>query len=316
MNYFAVAVYLGILKMGGVVVSIADSFSPQEMAVRLNIAGAKGIFTQDFSPWGGKLIPLYEKIAQANGPTAIVFARDELKPAPLRSGDIAFHDFLVKDDVFTSAACDPMSPCNILFSSGTTAAPKAIPWNHTTAIKAASDAFFHQNIKPQDVLAWPTNLGWMMGPWLIFAALINRVAIALYGDAPKDRDFGEFVVKTGVTMLGVVPTLVASWRQSKCMEGLDFSRIKLFSSTGECSNPDDMFYLMWLAHYKPVIEYCGGTEIGGAYITSTVIENNYPSLCTTPAMGTDFIILDEAGQPANLGEVALVPPAFGLSVTL
>lgn len=316
MNSFAVAIYLGIIKMGGVVVSIADSFSPQEIAVRLRIAQAKGIFTQDFLPWAGKSIPLYEKICAANAPKAIVLAYDSGSSISLRDNDIAFSQFLSDNDTFESSACEPMAACNILFSSGTTADPKAIPWNHTTPIKAASDAFFHQNIQAGDVLAWPTNLGWMMGPWLIFAAFINRASIALYTGAPKDRDFGEFVAKAKVTMLGVVPTLVATWRQSGCMEGLDWQHLKSYSSTGECSNPEDMFYLMWLAHYKPVIEYCGGTEIGGAYITSTMVEPNYPSLCTTPAMGLDFAILNEEGQPADLGEVAIIPPSIGLSVQL
>lgn len=316
MNHFAIAAYLGIIKMGGVVVSIADSFSCHEIEVRLNITKAKGIFTQDFIPWANKRIPLYQKVIDAQAPKAILFSFDAVTPELKRSGDIAFNDFLLDHDSFDSVACDPMSACNILFSSGTTGEPKAIAWNHTTPIKAASDAFFHQNIQAGDVLTWPTNLGWMMGPWLIFAALINQASIALYSGAPKGREFGEFVEKAGVTMLGVVPTLVAGWRQSRCMEGLNWSHIKLFSSTGECSNPDDMFYLMWLAKYKPVIEYCGGTEIGGAYISSTVVENNYPSLCTTPAMGLNFAILNEEGQPADIGEVAIIPPSIGLSVAL
>src|SRR3990167_8623735 len=197
-----------------------------------------------------------------------------------------------------------MSYCNILFSSGTTGDPKAIPWSHTTAIKAASDAYLHHNIQPEDVLAWPTNLGWMMGPWLIFAALINNATLALYPDAPHRRAFGQFIQDAKVTMLGVVPTLVANWRETHCMEGLDWNAIKLFSSTGECSNQDDMRYLMSLANNKPIIEYCGGTEIGGSYITSTVIEKNYPSLFTTPAMGIDFILLDDSGHPTDNGEVA------------
>ena len=316
MNYLAVAAYLGIIKMGGVVVSIADSFSPEEISVRLTIAGAKGVFTQDITLWANKQIPLYDKIMKASAPRAIVIPHQPGTQLSLRDSDINVEKFLLEDDVFTSVAREPMDACNILFSSGTTADPKAIPWNHTTPIKAASDAFFHQNIQPGDVMTWPTNLGWMMGPWLVFAALINQASIALYSGAPKGREFGEFVAKAKVTMLGVVPTLVSGWRQSHCMEGLDWQRIKTFSSTGECSNPEDMFYLMWLANYKPVIEYCGGTEIGGAYVTSTVIDKNYPSLFSTPAMGSDFTILDEAGVPADLGEAAMIPPSLGLSVKL
>lgn len=316
MNHYAVAIYLGIIKMGGVVVSIADSFSAQEMAARLRIANAKGIFTQDLITWGGKTLPLFEKVKDAFAPRAIVLPYQHQIEITLRDEDIAWNNFLVANNTFASIACDPMQACNILFSSGTTADPKAIPWNHTTPIKAASDAYLHQNIQAGDVLAWPTNLGWMMGPWLVFAAFINNASIALFTDAPRDRQFGEFVQNAKVSMLGVVPTLVGTWRQSKCMEGLNWQTIKLFSSTGECSNPEDMLYLMSLAGYKPVIEYCGGTEIGGAYITSTVIQQNYPSVFTTPAIGINFTIIDDNGKETKVGAVAIIPPSIGLSTSL
>jgi len=316
MNFHAVAIYLGIIKMGGVVVSIADSFSKEEIASRLHISNAKGIFTQDNILRDSKIIPLYEKVAAANAPRAIVLACDEKLNGTLRAQDMAWQDFLVTDEHFNSYLCNATTPCNILFSSGTTGDPKAIPWTHVTAIKAASDAYLHQDIHANDILAWPTNLGWMMGPWLIFAALINNAAIALYDDAPRDRDFGEFIQNAKVTMLGVVPTLVATWHQSGCMQGLNWNQIKCFSSTGECSNPEDMLYLMSLAGYKPVIEYCGGTEIGGAYISSTLLESNYPSVFTTPAMGLDFVLLNEDGNLTENGEVALIPPSIGLSLTL
>lgn len=313
MSPIAVASYLAIIKMGAVVVSIADSFSSQEIATRLRIANAKGVITQYTIQWGNKQIPLYDKIVEASTPRCIVIADQNAK---LRTNDQAWDIFLDTNSEFTSISCDPMSACNILFSSGTTGDPKAIPWNHTTPIKTASDAFYHQNIKAGDVLAWPTNLGWMMGPWLIFAAFINRAAIALYTGAPKDRAFGEFIQNANVTMLGVVPTLVGYWRQTNCMEGLNWQQLKVFSSTGECSNPSDMAYLMQLAGNKPIIEYCGGTEIGGAYVSSTVIQDNYPSLFSTPTMGTDFVILDEEGHPSYMGEVALIPPILGLSTQL
>jgi acetyl-CoA synthetase len=321
MNHYAVAIYLGIIKMGGVVVSIADSFSSEEIAVRTKISQAKAIFTQDFTSWGTKKLPLYEKVKNSDAENSssikiIVLPLEENVSLSLRKNDCTWKDFLLENKHFDAVSCDPMTACNILFSSGTTGNPKAIVWNHTTAIKAASDAYFHQNIVTGDVLAWPTNLGWMMGPWLIFAALINQASIALYGGAPKDRAFGEFVQRTKVTMLGVVPTIVALWRQSQCMEKLDWNTIKVFSSTGECSNPEDMLYLMSLADYKPVIEYCGGTEIGGAYISSTVVENNYPSLFTTATMGLDIQIIDDDGKPASLGEVSIIPPSIGLSTTL
>jgi acetyl-CoA synthetase len=156
----------------------------------------------------------------------------------------------------------------------------------------------------------------MMGPWLIYAALMNRATIALYDGAPSGRDFGEFVQDARVSLLGVVPSLVKTWRASKCMEGLDWSSIKAFSSTGECSNASDMHYLMYLANYAPVIEYCGGTEIGGGYITGTVVQPAVPAAFSTPALGLDLVVLDENDKPTPNGEVFLVPPSLGLSLRL
>lgn len=319
MDHFAVAAYLGIIKMGVVVVSIADSFSREEIHLRLRIAKAKSLITQYELNWGGKTLPLYKKIRNEQDKLdfkIIVLPADDRAMPPLFAPDIAWHAFLSSNEVFNAVACDPVEACNILFSSGTTGDPKAIVWNHTTPLKAGSDAYFHHNIKPDSILTWPTNLGWMMGPWLIFAAFLNQAAVALYPDAPKDRRFGEFVERAKVTMLGVVPTLVATWRQSRCMEGLGWHAIHCFSSTGECSNAEDMLYLMSLAGYKPIIEYCGGTEIGGAYVSSTLVQNNYPALFSTPTMGLNFVIVNEEGKEAPLGEVAIIPPALGLSTIL
>ena len=58
------------------------------------------------------------------------------------------------------------------------------------------------------------------------------------------REFGEFVQAAGVNMLGLVPSIVKAWKASGCMKGLDWSSIKAFSSTGECSNAEDYLFLM------------------------------------------------------------------------
>lgn len=312
----AVAIYLGIIKAGCVVVGIADSFQPKEICTRLRLAQTVGVFTQDVLLRGGKSFPLYANVIEAGAPPAIVLSAKNNLSLPLRAGDFSWPEFLEENSSFETVICEPTDSINILFSSGTTGEPKAVPWTQTTPIKCAMDAHFHQNIKPGDVLVWPTNLGWMMGPWLIFASLLNKAAIGLYNGAPTGREFGRFVQSAKTTMLGVVPSLVKNWRNTGCMENLDWSAIKLFSSTGECSNADDMRWLMTRAGGKPVIEYCGGTEIGGGYITGTVTRPCVPGTFNTPALGLDFVILDEAGQQAENGELFIVPPSIGLSTNL
>ncbi|MEX2216546.1 MAG: AMP-binding protein [Phycisphaeraceae bacterium] len=312
MTIEAVAAYLGVIRAGGVVVSVADSFAPAEIATRLRIGKAKLVITQEQLIRGGKRLPLYEKVCAAGAPGVIV-VRSEHPTVRLRHGDLDWQAFLSENDAFESVARAANDHANILFSSGTTGEPKAIPWTHLTPIKCATDAHVHHDVHPGDVLAWPTNLGWMMGPWLIFASLISGASMALFSGSPATRAFGAFVQDAGVTMLGVVPTLVKTWRSSCCLKGLDWSRITRFSSTGECSNPDDMRWLMQFAGGKPIIEYCGGTEVGGGYISSTMVQPNAPSTFTTPAIGLDLVLLDEDGHESDEGEVFLVGPSIGLS---
>jgi acetyl-CoA synthetase len=74
------------------------------------------------------------------------------------------------------------------------------------------------------------------------------------------------------------------------------------------------------ARYQtPIIEYCGGTEIGGGYITGSLVQPASPSTFTTPTLGMDIAILDEEGKPVRVGETGelyLIPPSIGLSQTL
>jgi acetyl-CoA synthetase len=313
MNIEAVVAYLGTIASGGIVVSIADSFAPDEIDTRLTITSPVAIVTQTRAMRSGRALPMYAKCADA-GPTPCIVV-DAGGTDELRSQDVMWDDFVVDGAVFDPVARPAAAHTNILFSSGTTGDPKAIPWTQTTPLKAAMDGRFHHDIHDGDVVAWPTNLGWMMGPWLIYASLLNGAAMALYDDAPTGRGFIDFVADSGVTMLGIVPSIAASWRASGVLEAGDWESIRVVSSTGEASNPDDYRWLVHAAGDVPVVEYCGGTEIGGGYVTSTVLDPCVPSLFTTPALGIDLVLIDEGGQ-SDAGEVFLVPPSIGLSTEL
>ncbi|KAF8389847.1 hypothetical protein HHK36_024364 [Tetracentron sinense] len=327
MNVTSVVIYLAIVLAGYVVVSIADSFAPGEISTRLKVSKAKAIFTQDFILRGDKSIPLYSRVVDAQSPTAIVVpTRGSNFRMKLRDCDISWHDFVErvknsKKDDFTAIEQPIEAFTNILFSSGTTGEPKAIPWTHATPLKAAADAWCHMDIRKGDVVAWPTNLGWMMGPWLVYASLLNGASMALYNGSPLGSGFAKFVQDAKVTMLGVVPSIVRAWKNTDCTAGYDWSAIRCFSSSGEASNLDEYLWLMGRAHYKPVIEYCGGTEIGGGFVSGSLLQAQSLAAFSTPAMGCTLFILGSDGNPIpqnapGIGELALAPAIFGSSNTL
>jgi len=321
MTIECVAAYLGIVRAGCCAVSIADSFSVAELRRRLEIGRARGIFTVDRFVRAGRTIDLHDKVRDAGAPRAVVIAASGGGgPVELRPDDLRWDELLRTGGRGAPSMGDPERMTNVLFSSGTTGTPKAIPWTHLTPIKCAVDGRFHQDIRAGDVVAWPTNIGWMMGPWLIYASLINGAAMALYEGLPSGEGFARFIEEAGVTVLGVVPSLVRAWRTDGATEAADWSHIRVFSSTGEPSNREDYLWLMSRTGYRaPVIEYCGGTEIGGGYLTGSVVQPASPAAFTTPALGMDVVILDDAGRPVGeggTGECFLVPPSIGLSQTL
>lgn len=60
---------------------------------------------------------------------------------------------------------------------------------------------------------------------------------------------------------------------------------------------DEYLWLMGRAHYKPVIEYCGGTEIGGGFVSGSLLQAQSLAAFSTPAMGCSLYILGTDGNP-------------------
>jgi len=281
--------------------------------------------------------------------------------------DLSFVPFVAASEATQAASQTPMT---LLFSSGTTGEPKAIPWSHVTPLRCAVDCFANLDLRRGDVLCWPTSLGWMMGAFSIFGSLLNGAALALFDGTPLGKAFGEFVSAARVTQLGVVPSMVRAWRAAKwlekeqeeggdlsssssskenptlkktsCSSIPDWGSLRVMASTGEASAPEDYSWLSSRARYVPVLEFCGGTEVGSAYASGTLLQSWSPSTFTTPTLGCSFVLLipnsdsssssnDSSSSDDDLhlarqsphgstepcsGELALVPPILGSSQAL
>ncbi|XP_039684695.1 probable acyl-activating enzyme 18, peroxisomal isoform X2 [Medicago truncatula] len=323
MTVNSVIIYLAIVLAGCVVVSIADSFAPKEIATRLRVSDAKGIFTQDFILRGGKKFPLYSRVVEAAACKVIVLPviGNDIG-VQLREQDLSWNSFLSsgkqnpRSHHYSPIYQSIDSVTNILFSSGTTGDPKAIPWTQLSPIRSAADGWALIDIQPGDVYCWPTNLGWVMGPTLLYSCFLSGATLALYHGSPLGHGFGKFVQDAGVTILGTVPSLVKTWKSTQCMEGLDWTKIKKFCSTGETSNVDDDLWLSSKSYYKPIIECCGGTELASCYIMGSLLQPQAFGAFSTASLTTGLVILDENGVPYPddvpcVGEVGLFPVSMG-----
>lgn len=311
----SIVAYLAIVRAGMIVVSVADSYSPSELRKRIIMTKAKGIITCDEYIYTGKKFQILNKVREATNIKTVIcyYSKKPIK----RANEILWDELHGKED-FDAIIGKPDDVTNILFSSGTTKEPKAIPFTHLSPIKCASDGYYHHDIKPSDVVTWTTGMGWMMAPWLIYAVFINKATLAVYTGATTELEFGRFVEQAGITILGTIPSVVKAWRNN--FDDKFSWKVRVYSSTGEPSNAEDYFYLMSLTEFRaPVIEYCGGTEIGGGYITGTLVQPASPATFTTPALGLNVYLLDQDYEPVQngkVGEVFIVPPSIGLTQRL
>ncbi|MBC7451797.1 MAG: AMP-binding protein, partial [Cytophagales bacterium] len=315
----AVASYLALIYIGAEPVLVADSFSSPELIKRMDIVQAKTILTTDSYCYADKKIDVLSKVITAAPDRIILHSATVADANTIRHNA---HDVLLSE--IASSASHEEGPhyhsssdiISILFSSGTTKEPKAIPWTAATPIKCASDGMLLQDIHEGDIVTWTSGMGWMMAPWLIFATLLNKGTMALYGGAATKKAFIDFTITTKVTVLGTIPSIVKLWRAQQFGKIRDWS-VRVFSSTGEPSEKEDYLYLMYMNDFKaPIIEYCGGTEIGGGYISSCVLLPNAPSYFNTPAPGGNFVLLNnrhERVTEEEAGEVFIIPPSIGLS---
>jgi acetyl-CoA synthetase len=318
---------LAIGRIGAIAVPVFSGYGVEAIASRLNAVKAKALFTCDYFPRRGKNFDSLNVAVQAvaNCPTIrnLIILR---RPVGLFHADLPIIDNLpnVKvhygdftnslEEIFSLSDAEPTlaeDPLIILYTSGTTGKPKGIAHTHCGfPIKAAQDMAFGTDVGKGTRISWVTDIGWMMGPWLIYGALINGATIVIYDGAPDypapDRMW-EFCAKHKVEILGISPTLVRALatKGDDLPKKHDLSSLRAFASTGEPWNPAPWWWLFEKVGDSrlPIINYSGGTEISGGILMGNPLLPIKPCSFPAPCPGIDAALLDENGRPVELGKV-------------
>ena len=181
---------------------------------------------------------------------------------------------------------------------------------------------FGTDVHSGDVMFWMTDMGWMMGPWLVFGTLLLGATMFLYDGAPDypgpDRIW-SMVEKHKINQLGLSPTFVRRIIPSGAQMATkyDLSSIRCFASTGEPWNPDPW---MWLFEQvgggkRPIINYSGGTEISGGILMGNPLLPLKPCAFSAPCPGMAADVLDDNGNSIRnaVGELAIKAPWIGMT---
>jgi acetyl-CoA synthetase len=324
-----VVAMLAIAKIGGIILPLFSGYGPGAIATRLADADAKALFTADGSYRRGKPIPLKPTAdsAATQVPSLkhiLVLQRANLGAEMLPGRDLWWHDWIDQQtEVAETEATEAEDVLMVIYTSGTTGRPKGAIHTHAGfPVKAAQDMAFGTDLHPGQLLYWITDMGWMMGPWLVFGGLVLGSTIFLYDGAPDypgpDR-LWAMVERHRITTLGVSPTLIRSLipHGEAPVRAHDLSSLRFFASTGEPWNPDPW---MWLFEQvgrgeRPIINYSGGTEISGGIVMGNPVLPLKSTAFSAPCPGIAADVFDEHGQPVRqqVGELVIKAPWIGMT---
>ena len=324
-----VVALLAIARIGGIIVPLFSGFGAGAVASRLADVEAKAIFTADGLYRRGKVVPLKPVVdeAAANIPRlqhVIVLNRVNATITMQPARDHWWSD--VVDSQPANAALEPTDAEDVLmiiYTSGTTGQPKGAVHTHCGfPVKAAQDMAFGTDVHAGDVIYWVSDMGWMMGPWLVFGSLLLGATCFLYDGAPDypqpDR-LWALVERHGITALGISPTLIRALmvHGEAPVRAHDLASVRVFASTGEPWNPDPWLWLFDTVgqRQRPIINYSGGTEIGGGILMCHPLAPQKPMCFSAVCFGMAADVIDEHGNSVRgqVGELVIRAPWIGMT---
>lgn len=339
----AVVAMLACARIGAIHSVVFGGFAPKELAARIDDAQPSLVIAASCGIEGKKVLPyqplLDQAFAMARGAAVpVIYWQRPHCHADLDRADLHgahTHDWETALAKAAPAPCEPMAatdPLYILYTSGTTGAPKGIV--RDTAGYLAALAWSMKgiyNCDPGDTFWAASDVGWVVGhSYICYAPLLNRNASVIYEGKPVGTpDAGQFwrlMAKHKVKSFFTAPTAIRAIKQvdpaGDLARGHDLVHLQAIYLAGERTDPDTLHWLEDLLG-KPVIDHWWQTETGWAICASPVgIEKLpiKPGSTSVPMPGWNIACVGADGQPAAAGQqgaiVARLPLPPGAAPTL
>jgi len=318
----ATVAWLAACSLGAVWSSASPDFGADSVVERFAQIKPKVLIAVDGYQYGGKP---YDKrdtvrdiVAQLSTlqRTVLIPYLDEEAGAFLPKADTWADALATRADPLRFVPLPFEHPIWVLYSSGTTGAPKAITHSHGGMLmEHLKYLAFHNDVKAGENFFWFSTTGWMMWNY-VQATLLHGATIVLYDGSPGYPNLDvlwELAEKAPLHHFGTsAPFIVACMKRKVSPKAaFDLSALRSLSSTGAPLPPEGFAYLheevkkdLWL------VSMSGGTDVCTAFVGGVPTKPVYQGEIQRRALGCDMKSLDEAGKPLidEVGEMVITQP--------
>ena len=174
------------------------------------------------------------------------------------------------------------------------------------------------DMKKDDVLFWYADIGWITGQtWAVYGSLITGGTSLFYDGIltyPTTDRWCKVIKKHSVSIFGIAPTSIRLFMRDNnkfnYIDSYDFRTLRILTTTGEPINRE-----AWIWYFNkvgkgrcPLINLSGGTEIGGAILSTTFLEYMKPCSVGFPIPGFYASVFDDLGNETTNGFLVIKKP--------
>ncbi|PFH37534.1 AMP-binding enzyme domain-containing protein [Besnoitia besnoiti] len=322
---------LAVTGLGGIWSSCSPDFSLSMLHSRFGDLSPRVLITSNVYQLKGKTIScirkaedLSRRIASVktlltlplDGAMERVFSDDSGSRAP----DVCQARY---SDIMNTSTVSPLSfpalsfndPLFILFSSGTTGAPKRIVHRQGLLLQLVKEHQLHLNVRPGDTIFYYSTVSWMMWNWLV-AGLASGASLLLYeGHAmhPGPTVLWKFFDDHGGTLFGTSAKYLQD--MEKMGVSLDsengLKRLRTLCSTGSPLYPHSYRYAAQnIKKDLHLVFMSGGSDICSCFLTGNPTEDVREGLLQAKGLGMDVGVVNQEGERVvgQTGELACLQP--------